>query len=71
MTEHLQNAIAAATQLPEQAQDEIAQAIDDMIWKRLLEDPRSEAFFDEMHEAIEKDIADGKIYRISVLDELV
>jgi hypothetical protein len=57
--------------LPEKEQDEIAQALNDIIWKQLFARPESEASFEQMHADIERDIAEGKVYDISILDDLV
>jgi hypothetical protein len=54
LTERLKAALESAEQLPPDAQEELAQAIeraiDNAIWKALLADPRSGPVLDEMIE---------------------
>jgi hypothetical protein len=65
MNARLQAAVAAAEQLPDEAQAEIDALIEDQIadaaWKQLLEDPRSQTVLDQMEAQLEAEIAAGEI----------
>ena len=66
MNARLQAAVAAAEQLPDEAQAEIAALIEveiaDVAWKRALNDPRSQTVMDQMEAQLDAEIAAGEVY---------
>ncbi len=66
MNARLQAAVAAAEQLPDEAQAEIAVLIEAQIaeaaWDGSLNDPRSQAVLDQMEAQLDQEIAAGEIY---------
>ena len=66
MNARLQAAVAAAEQLSDDAQAEIAaimeQEIADLAWKQSLNDPRSQAVLDQLEAQLDEEIIAGEIY---------
>ena len=64
MNARLQAAVAAAEQLSDDAQAEIAaimeQEIADLAWEQSLNDPRSQAVLDQLEAQLDEEIAAGE-----------
>jgi hypothetical protein len=66
MNARLRAAVAAAEQLPDEAQAEIAAVIEEelaeLAWKQSLNDPRSQAVLDQLEAQLDQEIAAGEVY---------